>query len=479
MPPSQPRIALRPMQRPLTASLFAAAPALFLLDLLLVAVAWPAAMALLGGGMAGKGIGAVAPLLHPVAYLLFLYSLGLYRRDAIVAPTRAIGRVPLAAAFGALAASAALALLPGDALGAEGRLPAWFAASVIGLSAAGCAARLLFRLLRRLGLFRRRLLIIGAGARAFDLVLLLRREGSVPAYDVACVPGAAEHGPDPRLAADPALRLFPPGTGFLAAARAFGAEQIVVAPDERRGLAMGELLACRTAGFPVSEYLLCLEREIGRIDMKRLELGWLLYSDGFGASQLDHALKRTLDVAVSLALLAAALPFLAVAALAVKLQDGGPVLYHQTRVTRDGRAFRIMKLRTMLVNAEAKGATWAAERDPRITAIGRFLRRTRLDELPQLLNVLAGDMSLVGPRPERPEFVASLAESLPLYAERHRVKAGLTGWAQVNYPYGASVDDARSKLSYDLYYVKNFSLLLDLRILLQTLRVVFWPGGVR
>jgi lipopolysaccharide/colanic/teichoic acid biosynthesis glycosyltransferase len=131
------------------------------------------------------------------------------------------------------------------------------------------------------------------------------------------------------------------------------------------------------------------------------------------------------------------------------------------------------------VNAEAKGATWAAERDPRITAVGRFLRRSRLDELPQLFNVLRGDMSLVGPRPERPEFVADLAQSLALYEERHRVKAGLTGWAQVNYPYGASLDDARSKLSYDLYYVKNFSVLFDLRILLQTLRVVLWPSGVR
>jgi lipopolysaccharide/colanic/teichoic acid biosynthesis glycosyltransferase len=141
--------------------------------------------------------------------------------------------------------------------------------------------------------------------------------------------------------------------------------------------------------------------------------------------------------------------------------------------------FHIMKLRTMLVNAEAKGATWAAERDPRITAVGRFLRRSRLDELPQLFNVLRGDMSLVGPRPERPEFVADLAQSLALYEERHRVKAGLTGWAQVNYPYGASLDDARSKLSYDLYYVKNFSVLFDLRILLQTLRVVLWPSGVR
>jgi exopolysaccharide biosynthesis polyprenyl glycosylphosphotransferase len=192
---------------------------------------------------------------------------------------------------------------------------------------------------------------------------------------------------------------------------------------------------------------------------------------------IDLALKRALDIAVSGLVLALTAPFLAMAALVVKLDDGGPVLYRQERVTRGGRVFRIMKLRTMTVNAEAAGAVWAAKQDPRITRIGRFLRRTRLDELPQLINVLRGDMSFVGPRPERPEFTAELARELPLYNERHLVRAGLTGWAQVNYPYGASLDDARSKLSYDLYYVKNFSVLFDVLIILQTLRVVLWPGG--
>jgi len=141
--------------------------------------------------------------------------------------------------------------------------------------------------------------------------------------------------------------------------------------------------------------------------------------------------------------------------------------------------FEILKLRTMMVDAEAEGAVWAREKDARITRVGRFLRRTRIDELPQLINVLRGDMSIVGPRPERPVFVAQLAREIPLYAERHMVKAGLTGWAQINYPYGASVEDACNKLSYDLYYVKNFSILLDVLILAQTMRVVFWPGGVR
>ena len=356
-------------------------------------------------------------------------------------------------------------------------LPQLFAAASVGLALAGCAARGVFRVLRRLRLFRRRLLIIGAGQRAWDLAWLLRHEGRTAGYVIACVHGPEMGQADPRLENDPDIEIFRGNVGFLPAAREFGADQIVVAPDERRGLRMEALLACRTAGFPVREYLGCLEQEIGRIDMKRLELGWLLYSDGFSASQLDHAMKRSLDIVVSLALLVATAPFLLLAALAVKLQDGGPVLYRQSRVTRDGRAFRIMKLRTMLVDAEKHGATWAAKGDPRVTAIGRFLRRSRIDELPQLLNVLLGDMALVGPRPERPEFIDRLARELPLYDERHRVKAGLTGWAQVNYPYGASLEDARSKLSYDLYYVKNFNLMFDLRILAQTLRVVLFPGG--
>ena len=171
------------------------------------------------------------------------------------------------------------------------------------------------------------------------------------------------------------------------------------------------------------------------------------------------------------------LPVLLLAMLAVWLGDRHTVFYRQERVTHGGRTFQILKLRTMRINAEANGAVWAAARDTRITPVGEFLRRSRVDELPQLFNVLTGDMSLVGPRPERPEFIEELTRQLPLYQERHAVKAGLTGWAQINYPYGASLDDARSKLSYDLYYVKNFSIFFDLLIIMQTLRVVIWPGA--
>jgi sugar transferase (PEP-CTERM system associated) len=462
------------MARVISASGFGAARALFLLDLAAAAAVWPATIVVVTGE---PGAGPLALVAYPALHLLFAYSLGLYRRDALLDPRRALGRVPMAALLGGIVASVLLALLPQTLGGESGReIAGLMAAAVAGLTLAGCLARILLPGLRRAGLFHRRFLVVGAGRRAWDLAWLLRQEGKRGAYDLAFLHEEAMGELDPRIAADPAYRIFPRGTHPLEAAEAFGADQIVVAADERRGLPMQALLACRTAGFPVSEYLRCLEREIGRIDMKRIELGWLLYADGFGASGLDHALKRLLDIAAALMILLLTFPFLGLAALAVKLQDGGPVLYRQNRVTLGGRVFPIMKLRTMLVDAEKAGATWAQAGDPRVTAIGRFLRRTRLDELPQLFNVLRGDMSLVGPRPERPEFIAKLAEALPLYDERHRVKAGLTGWAQVNYPYGASLDDARSKLSYDLYYVKNFNLLFDLRILLQTLRVVLWPG---
>lgn len=441
--------------------------ALLGLDAALTGLIWPLAM------LAASGRFGWTALLPPLGYLLFLYALGLHRRAALLNPAQSAARVPLAAVLGAGAAWVAATPWP------PGLPVALLAAAVASCSAAGLAARAGFASLRRRRLFQRRVLIVGAGQRAWDLVWLLRHEGHSLSYDIAFVTDPAMGAPDERLAADRLNRIVPAADGFLAVASRFGADEIVVAADERRGLNMQGLLACRTGGFPVTEYLTFLEREIRRIDLHRLELGWLLYADGFGFGLIDRALKRALDIAVSALALLLGCPFLLAAALAVKLDDGGPVLYRQVRVTQGGRLFRILKLRTMRTDAERHGAAWAAVRDPRITRIGGFLRRTRLDELPQLLNILAGDMSFVGPRPERPEFVRDLAAQLPLYQERLIVKAGLTGWAQVNYPYGASLDDARSKLSYDLYYVKNFSVLFDMRIILQTIRVVLWPEGVR
>ena len=455
--------------------------ALFLLDAAAMLIVWPI---LLHFGCWGTecfrptpdGAGAI---LYPAANLVSFYALGLYRREAIIQTRDSLGRVPLAVSLGAVGTAVLLGVLA-LWIGSPFNRVRLFSGAVIGFCVAGLVARLVFSALKRQGAFHRRLLIVGAGERAWDLLCMLRNEGSRPTYQMQFV-HAAELGPvDARLSAasGEAIRILE-GTDVLAAARSFKPDEIVVAPDERRGMPLDSLLACKKEGFPVAQYLTFLEHEIRRVDIRRVDIGWLLYSSGFYFGTIDNALKRVLDVVVSVILLVVFSPILIGAAIAIKLDDRGPVLYSQERVTRGEHHFRIYKMRTMRTDAEKFGAVWAEARDPRITRTGNFLRQTRIDEMPQLINVLRGDMSLVGPRPERPNFTKQLAEQLPLYQERHMVKAGLTGWAQINYPYGASLDDARSKLSYDLYYVKNFSILFDLLILLQTLRVVLWPSGAR
>ena len=454
--------------------------AMFLLDGASIALLWPPVVLLLIWGHGANSAAAMLPaVLYPLLHLLSLYALGLYRRDVVIELRRSAGRIPLVASLGAASAAAALALVGLPYAGVDGPvpLPVIAAGCFVG---AGLGARVAFDALRRQGLFCRRLLIVGAGRRAWDLVHVLRKEGVNLHYAIAFVHDPALGPIDPRLEDGSGGQVLMAGPdGFLGIAQRFGADQIVVAPDERRGLPLEGLLDCKIAGYPVQQYLTFLEKEIRRIDMKRMEVGWLLYSDGFYFGLVDRSAKRIIDVVVSSLVLLLFLPFLLGAMLAIKLEDGGPVFYTQERVTRHGRTFTIRKLRTMRQNAETGGAVWAAQGDARVTRIGMFLRRTRIDELPQLFNILQGEMSFVGPRPERPAFVAQLAREIPLYRERHTAKAGLTGWAQVNYPYGASIDDARSKLSYDLYYVKNFSIVFDLLIIVQTARVILWPGGVR
>jgi sugar transferase (PEP-CTERM system associated) len=256
----------------------------------------------------------------------------------------------------------------------------------------------------------------------------------------------------------------------------------VLALEERRNaLPLKDLLRVRTTGVQVSEISSFLERETGRIDLNSVNPSWLIFSDGFASTRmLSSVFKRAFDIVASGLLLVITLPVILLTALAIKLESKGPAFYRQRRVGLYNESFDILKLRSMRQDAEVAGtAVWAAEQDPRITRIGRFIRKVRIDELPQTWTVLKGEMSFVGPRPERPQFVEQLEDQLPYYAERHMVKPGITGWAQINYPYGASIEDARHKLEYDLYYAKNYSPFLDMLILLQTLRVVLWPTGAR
>ena len=420
-------------------------------------------------------------LVFPAAQVTMLYALGLYRREALLGTRRTLVQLPLATGLAVLG-GAAVQILAGWVAPrfAPVDLGDLCTAALLWFAMCGALARLILFVLVRGGVFRRRIMVLGAGRRAAQLMAMVTQGGTDPQFDVLFVhePALGERDPDLGGSAHQAV-VVAADSNYLQLAIAHDVDQIVVAPDERRGMRLEKLLDCKKHGFPVVQHLEFVEHEARRVDLDWMELGWFLYSDGYYFGPLDRALKRVLDVLASLLVLAVGAFLLVPAAVAVKLQDGGPVLYAQTRVTRGGRHFRILKLRTMRVDAEHGGAVWAAAGDRRVTRVGRFLRQSRIDEIPQLFNVLRGDMSLVGPRPERPEFIGELIEKIPLYDERHTVKAGLTGWAQINYPYGASIEDARAKLGYDLYYVKNFSVLFDLLILVQTLRVVLFPSGAR
>ena len=320
-------------------------------------------------------------------------------------------------------------------------------------------ARFTFRRILRFVPLQRRILVIG-DAQASAAVRAVAKSGA----GGSTVIGAVE-------AADA-------GTGLLARARAMDVAEIVVA-DRSAPLPVTALLDCKAAGIRILDSLDFGEQETDRVDLENLYPARFVFARNSGYTPWSMRAKRLLDIVISGAALLVLSPVLLLAALAIRLDSPGGIFYRQTRVGLNGAPYDIVKFRSMRSDAEAGGTPqWAQENDTRITRTGRFLRQTRIDELPQLLNILRGEMSLVGPRPERPFFVEKLEETLPFYAERHRVKPGLTGWAQIKYRYGATEEDAREKLRYDLYYVKNFNVLLDIFIMMRTVRVVLWPDGV-
>jgi sugar transferase (PEP-CTERM system associated) len=257
-------------------------------------------------------------------------------------------------------------------------------------------------------------------------------------------------------------------------------EHIVVAQDNRRGaMPLDTLLRCKLGGIVIEHGVSFYERVTGRIPVRRVDPSWLIFSQGFFITSWRSTVQRFFDLIVSLPLLIIASPIMLLTAIAVRLESPGPALYRQERIGLYGAPFQVLKFRSMCQDAEKDGAVWAAENDSRITRCGGFIRKTRIDELPQLWNVLKGEMSLVGPRPERPMFVEELVKFIPFYSMRHDVKPGLTGWAQINYPYGSSVEDALYKLEYDLYYVKHMSLALDIAIIFRTMKTVIFQRGSR
>jgi len=336
--------------------------------------------------------------------------------------------------------------------------------------------RVLFERVVEEDLFKRRVAVYGAGNRCRSLVELRRRSDTRGFKIVGYMPVEG----DQVIAPADQVVARPPDLYQWAMENSI--DEIVMAMDDRRrGFPMHELLECRLAGIEVLELPSFLERETGKVRLDVLNPSWIIFGEGFRASPTQQFLERAFDVVASLGLLIVAVPFMVLAVVGIKLEEGfsAPVFYRQRRVGFRGRVFDVLKFRSMRLDAEKFGAQYAVENDPRVTRVGGFMRKTRIDELPQLLNVLRGEMSFVGPRPERPEFVGELEQRIPYYRERHTVKPGITGWAQLCYPYGSSERDTIEKLQYDLYYVKNRSLLFDLAILVQTVEVVIWRKGAR
>lgn len=326
-------------------------------------------------------------------------------------------------------------------------------------------------------IFRRKVLVLGAGQRARQLLDDLatpfnrkgvRIEGFVP------IPGTSVNIPDECL-------IHPPLTLHEYILRKPVREIIVAVDDRRKNLPMEDLLECKMEGIRIVDGVTFYERESRKVALEMITQGWLVFTEGFTVSTVSGFGKRALDLIASGALCILSLPIMLLTALAIKIEDGvnAPIFYSQERVGLGGKVFKVHKFRSMRVDAEKGGAVWAQKNDTRVTRVGAFIRKVRIDELPQVFNVLNGTMAFVGPRPERPVFVEKLAETIPFYNERHRVKPGITGWAQLCFAYADNEEDSREKLRYDLYYIKNQSLLLDLLVIIQTVEVVLFKKGSR
>ncbi len=400
-----------------------------------------------------------------------LISMGLYNPDYMFDMREAVTRLLTGFLIAFILVSVLLGLVR-TAPALQQALPMTMALSFAGLllvrfaASQGAVAQFL----------KRRVLVLGAGMRAHRIEMEVRKKhGHCGFIPVAFIPTSPdEAGVSPVNIIDDPVDL----NSFCAEA---GIDEIVVASDERRGtMPIDMLLECRMSGRKIIAVTDFIEREAGQVELEGLYPSWLVFSQGNARNTFERLFKRILDIVASGTLLIITLPVTVIIALIIVLEDGGPPFYRQVRVGLNGKHFEVLKFRSMRCDAEKDGVPrWAAKDDDRVTRIGRIIRKLRIDEIPQIYNVLSGEMSIVGPRPERPEIVADLEDKIAFFKYRHVVKPGITGWAQVNYPYGASVHDAREKLKYDLYYVKNGAIFLDFLILMETVRVVFWPDSAR
>lgn len=437
------------------------------------AIAFAVAVSLLvGGGLQlADAEGRVIPWVFAfsTAVVVGLTAFGLYQPKQRLRPEGVALRLIAALVFAVVCLSLVSLYYP---IGRDG--PVLLVSSTLSLGLLG-VSRIVFAKFIDHEAFRRRVLVYGAGDRAASLLKLRRRSDQRAFKIVAFVPAPGDRSrlQDERVVSTP--------LNLVRYAHDHDIDEIVVAMDERREtLPIRELLECRFSGIDVIDLLGFFERETGKIKVDLMNPAWLIFSEGFSIKPSQRVASRILDLVIAALLAVLSLPVVVLVAAAIFLEDGAPVLYRQKRVGYGGKTFELYKFRSMVKDAESDGRPkWAGRDDPRVTKVGRFIRKTRLDELPQLFNVIRGDMSLVGPRPERPEFVEDLSRKIPYYHERHSVKPGVTGWAQLCYPYGSSDDDAMEKLQYDLYYVKHKSVVFDLMVILQTVEVVLWGKGAR
>lgn len=411
-------------------------------------------------------------LFYAALMLLSMSTMGLYARGLRDNLRGILFRIGLAFSMGLAVMVILTALFPAFSIGKDAFSVA-FASSAVAIVILRC----LIHGFGTRSLFRRRVLVLGTGKIAAQVQQLRRR---VDQRDMSLV--GYVYVPGDERVVDPE-KVLTIKTSLRALAKQHNVDEIVVAFDERRHHSpVSEVLECKMSGIKVMELMTFFEQQTGRIPLEGMTPSDLIFADGFIQAVIRSYVHRTFDVFVSAAMMVLTLPLMLAVASAVVLESGGrgPVLYRQERVGRNGMRFQILKFRSMRVDAESEESPqWAGQDDDRVTRVGAVIRKFRLDELPQLLNVFKGEMSFVGPRPERPEFVEELRRQIPFYDLRHRVNPGITGWAQIGYPYGASVKDAKEKLQYDLYYIKNYSLFLDLMILIQTTQVMLWGRGAR
>lgn len=427
----------------------------------------------MGGGMAGAELLATA-----LVALLGLSLLGLYEPDQLVA-VQSWHLVVLRIVLGLFLALCLVLLYslvaPATSLH-NGVLSGGLALASLSL----VAERTFYRSMAASEAFKHRLLVIGTGSRAaaVEHVHPDKRPEELPYKVIAYVAPPREQHTD--VPTNRVLQLQEHET-LLDLVRRHNANELVVAVRDRRGkLPIRDLLDCKLHGVPITDVSTFFERERQQLRLDSLNTSWLVFGSGFRQDRFRNVVKRCFDLAASSVLLLLTLPIMLVTALAIRLDSPGPVFYRQVRMGRGNEPFEIYKFRSMRQDAEQDGvARWAQGDDDRITRVGRIIRKLRIDELPQVINVFKGEMSFVGPRPERPFFVDQLSEQIPYFTARHSIRPGITGWAQVRYAYGASVQDAKEKLQYDLYYVKNHTLFLDIVILLETVKVVLFGRGAR